>query len=245
MANISNQERKYIKSLSVKKYRDAAGIFIVEGAKSVNEFLASSFRIRRIYSTSRDDSSRCPTTHITAAEMQQISNLKTPSSVLALVEIPKYATPTVPFEGLILALDEVQDPGNLGTIIRIADWFGIDYIVCSPFTADAYSPKTVQATMGSLARIKIVYTDLRPFLRQSDVAIYGTFLKGENIYTSALSADGIVVMGNEGNGISANVAELITRKLRIPSFADEAPESLNVAVAVAITCSEFKRRTYK
>jgi TrmH family RNA methyltransferase len=246
VGNISKQEKKHITSLAVKKYRDRERLFAVEGEKSVSEFLASSFRVRKIYHTHECDfSAHHPdSSRITTAEMQQISNLKTASPVLAIVEIPSTETGTVPDNGLILALDDIQDPGNLGTIIRLADWFGINHIVCSPFTADAYGPKTVQATMGSLTRVNLVYTDLYPFLKSAGEknAIYGTFLAGENIYKAELSENGIIVMGNEGKGISPEITGLVSRKLLIPAFAGNAAESLNVAVATAIVCSEFRRK---
>jgi TrmH family RNA methyltransferase len=248
LGNISKQEKKYINSLSVKKYRDKERLFIVEGEKSVQEFLSSSFKVRKVYCTDECDFlDKYPdSSKITSSEMQQISNLKTASPVLAVVEIPPVEIGTIPRNELILALDDVQDPGNLGTIIRIADWFGISCIVCSLFTADAYGPKTVQATMGSLTRIRLVYTDLYSFLKQAsdESLIYGTFLEGENIYTAELSGNGIIVMGNEGKGISPEIAGLTSRKLLIPAFANNAAESLNVAVATAITCSEFRRRNY-
>jgi TrmH family RNA methyltransferase len=246
---LSNQERKRITSLSVKKYRDRERLFVVEGEKSVKEFLASSFDVRKVYYTDECDCvpRRPDAVGISLAEMRQISNLKTVSPVLAVVEIPHIEMKTIPRDELILALDDIQDPGNLGTIIRLADWFGISRIVCSLFTADAYGPKTVQATMGSLTRVNLAYTSLSAFLEQAgkdDIPTYGTFLEGENIYTAALSGNGIIVMGNEGRGVSADIAAMISRKLSIPSFTDNAPESLNVAVATAITCSEFKRRTF-
>jgi TrmH family RNA methyltransferase len=247
--NISKQEKKYINSLSVKKYRDKERLFVVEGEKSVKEFLASPFAVRTVYHTRECDfSEKYPNAKmITSTEMQQISNLKTASPVLAVVEIPCVATETTSFNGLILALDDIQDPGNLGTVIRLADWFGINYIVCSLHTADAYGPKTVQATMGALTRVNIVYTDLYAFLKSTngEIPVYGTFLEGKNIYDTELSADGIIVMGNEGQGISPAIAGFVSEKLFIPSFSDNAPESLNVAVAAAITCSEFKRRKYR
>jgi TrmH family RNA methyltransferase len=248
MGNISKQEKKHINSLAVKKYRDRERLFVVEGEKSVLEFLSSSFKVRKVYYTYECDFSdkHFDANKITAAEMQQISNLKTASPVLAVVEIPSVETVTIPRNELILALDDVQDPGNLGTIIRLADWFGINCIVCSLLTADAYGPKTVQATMGSLTRINIVYTDLYSFLKpvSEENPIYGTFLDGENIYTTNLSENGIIIMGNEGKGISQKIAGLVSRKLLIPAFARNAAESLNVAVATAIICSEFKRRIY-
>ena len=145
---------------------------------------------------------------------------------------------------LYLALDGVQDPGNLGTIIRIADWFGINTIYCSTDTADVWNPKVVQATMGSIARVSLYYTDLPQMLKSAEVPVYGTLLDGENIYSQSLSSDGVIVMGNEGNGLSAPVRELVDRKLLIPSFnsSPDMAESLNVAIATAITCSEFRRR---
>ncbi|MDR1170222.1 MAG: RNA methyltransferase [Prevotellaceae bacterium] len=248
MESIGKQEKKYIKSLALKKYRDRERLFTVEGEKSVEEFLASSFNVHKVYYTGEYDfSNRHPDTKkITLMDMQQISNLKTASAVLAIVEIPSAEIKAFPCNELILALDDIQDPGNLGTIIRLADWFGINHIVCSLFTADAYGPKTVQATMGSLTRINIIYTDLYPFLKSAsgENHIYGTFLEGENIYETELSENGIIVMGNEGKGISREIAGLISRKLLIPAFARNAAESLNVAMATAITCSEFRRRNY-
>jgi TrmH family RNA methyltransferase len=245
---ISKQEKKHINSLSVKKYRDREGLFVVEGEKSVEEFLSSSFRVRKVYCTRECDftDKHADTTVISLSEMQQISNLKTASPVLAIVEIPAFEIATIPNDELLLALDDIQDPGNLGTIIRLADWFGIKHIVCSPFTADAYGPKTVQATMGSLTRVNVVYTGLYSFLQPAsrETIIYGTSLEGENIYTTELTQNGIIVMGNEGKGISPEIAGLASRKLLIPSLANNAAESLNVAVATAIVCSEFKRRTY-
>jgi TrmH family RNA methyltransferase len=248
VGNISKQEKKRINSLAIKKYRDRERLFIVEGEKSLSVFLTSTFTVRSIYQNHVCDFSdkHLDSVRISVSEMQQISNLKTASPVLAIVEIPSVAIETIPHDELILALDDVQDPGNLGTIIRLAAWFGINYIICSPFTVDAYGPKTVQATMGSLTKVNLLYSDLRPFLLSASAKspVYGTFLEGENIYTTELSANGIIVMGNEGKGISPEIAGLITRKLLIPAFADNTAESLNVAVATAITCSEFKRRNY-
>jgi TrmH family RNA methyltransferase len=245
---LSKQERKRINSLSVKKYRDRERLFTVEGEKCVGEFLASPFKVREVYCTTESSfSSGYPeAVRISPAEMRQISNLKTASPVLAVVEIPPAEMNPVPENGLILALDDIQDPGNLGTIIRLADWFGIPCIACSPSTADAYASKTVQATMGSLTRVSLVYTDLYTFIETAgrDIPVYGTFLDGENIYTAELSENGIIVMGNEGRGISPAIAGLVSRKLLIPSLSHNSPESLNVAVAAAITCSEFKRRYF-
>ena len=154
------------------------------------------------------------------------------------------ASPATIQDQLVLALDGVQDPGNLGTIIRIADWFGISDIFCSADTADVWNPKVIQATMGSIARVRITYTDLVALIKEAQVPVYGTLLDGDNIYQQTLSQNGIIVMGNEGNGISPEIRQLITNKLLIPDFntGDSHAESLNVAIATAITCSEFRRR---
>ena len=197
-----------------------------------------------------------PNTHhptlitVTEDELRKTSFLQHPQQVLGVFEMPDdNSIPDAQWicEHLCIALDGVQDPGNLGTIIRIADWFGIDTIICSQTTADAYAPKVVQATMGSISRVKIIYTDLAEFLKglDSDIPIYGTLLDGENIYTKQLSTNGIIVMGNEGNGISPAIRELVNNRLLIPSYPPERPtaESLNVAIATAITVAEFRRRT--
>jgi TrmH family RNA methyltransferase len=179
---------------------------------------------------------------ITADELRKLSFLQHPQQVLAVFYMPRLNEIPEP-QGLCLALDGVQDPGNLGTIIRIADWFGIETIYCSQDTADAWNPKVVQATMGSIARVNIVYTQLKELLKKSSLPIYGTLLDGENVYSKNLSADGIIVMGNEGNGISADVREIVTEKLLIPSYRNgDTAESLNVAIATAIICAEFRRR---
>lgn len=224
---LTNAQKKLIRSLEQKKYRDRHGLFVVEGPKAVREFMK--YQQPEILLTDIE-------------EIKQVSFLKHPQEMLAVF---KTITPSALNEGLQIALDGVQDPGNLGTIIRIADWFGIKQIVCSKDTADAYNPKTVQATMGSLARINIIYVESLGEWLQSlpeGTPIYGTLLDGENIYEQTLSQEGVIVMGNEGNGISEEVRKLVTHKLLIPSFSDgDTAESLNVAIATAITCSEFRR----
>lgn len=180
-------------------------------------------------------------------ELKRISFLQTPQQVIAVFDIPKCRPETINAgKKLALALDGVQNPGNLGTIIRIADWFGIEDIFCSHDTADAYNPKVVQATMGSIARVNIIYTELADMLSSlpADAPVYGTLLDGNDIYSSELTGNGIIVMGNEGNGISDEVRKLVNRRLLIPNFSTSADkaESLNVAIATAITCSEFRRR---
>lgn len=183
---------------------------------------------------------------VTEDELRKASFLKTPQQVLGVFEIPAHEKESVDWDkSLVLMLDGIQDPGNLGTIVRLADWYGIEHIVCSPDTADVYNPKVVQATMGALARVKLHYTDLAECLSEHpDVPVYGTFLDGENIYGQTLSANGAIVMGNEGKGIRPEVARLINRRLFVPSFPPEreSSESLNVAVATAVVCAEFRRR---
>lgn len=181
-------------------------------------------------------------------DIRKASFLKTPQDVLAVFKRPTWSLAEAdPASSLVLALDGIQDPGNLGTIIRLADWFGIEHIVCSLDTADVFSPKTVQATMGALAHVKVHYTDLAVYLKaqtEKQIPLFGTFLDGENMYSKELSANGIIVMGNEGNGIRPEIEELIDQKLYIPSFPPEreTSESLNVAIATAVICAEFRRR---
>ena len=177
-----------------------------------------------------------------------LSFLKNPQDVLAIFKRPNWdITEITPEKELVLALDGIQDPGNLGTIIRLADWFGISHIVCSKDTADVFSPKTVQATMGALAHVKIHYTDLETFLQAQSaqaIPLYGTFLGGENLYEKTLSGNGILIMGNEGNGIRPAIEAFVNEKLYIPNYPEgrDTSESLNVAIATAVVCAEFRRR---
>ena len=187
---------------------------------------------------------------VSEEELNRTSLLKAPQSVIAIFEKPTNINPasTLASQDLCLALDCIQDPGNLGTIIRIANWFGIKNIICSYNTADVYSPKVIQATMGALTGVNIYYTDLCEYLKNLDatVPIYGTFLDGHNIYETTLTENGVIIMGNEGNGISQQVSTFVNKKLYIPPYASKSTttESLNVAIATAITCSEFRRRIY-
>ena len=260
---ISKNQIKFIKSLELKKNRKREGLFVAEGPKVVGDLLRAGFPPYSIFTTAElpkilqsgiDVKNILQATQpITEEELRKISFLQHPQQVLAIFQIPSEnalsestsTTQKTSFsDHLSLALDGVQDPGNVGTIIRIADWFGIDTIYCSPDTADVYSPKVVQATMGSLAHVKIIYSDLVELLSKANCPVYGTLLDGEDIYQQELSQEGIIVMGNEGNGISPEVRPLITHRLLIPNFHEnsETAESLNVAIATAITCSEFKRR---
>lgn len=244
---LSKNQIKLIKSLETKKNRKREGLFVAEGPKVVGDLLRAGYQPHSIYATPQCSLFNAKCSTVTDDELHRISFLQHPQEVLAIFHIP---TPPQPSDtrpqtsALSLALDGVQDPGNVGTIIRIADWFGITQIFCSPDTADVYNPKVVQATMGSLAHVSITYCDLVPLLREANVPVYGTLLDGQDIYQQPLSAEGIIVMGNEGNGISPEVRQLVTNKLLISNFNNntETAESLNVAIATAITCSEFRRR---
>ena len=240
---ITRAEILDIKALATKQGREEQGAFIAEGEKLVDEIRHSSLRIRRILQTRPIFTDGEP---VSEKEMERISQLKTANSVLAVVEKPTHKLSVVqPNKSLVLALDRVQNPGNLGTIIRLADWFGISDIVCSEDCADCFNPKVVQATMGAILRVRVHYTNLPQWLAaQRDTKVYGTFLEGENIYNAQLDKSGIIVMGNEGQGISDEVAKCVSHKLLIPPYpADRCgSESLNVAVATAVICSEFRRR---
>lgn len=241
---ISKNQIKYVRQLELKKHRKQDGVFVAEGPKVVGDLLRAGFKVRQTFATTDWNHEGQEAQIVTNDELRKISFLQHPQQVLAIFEQPCACSPAASSRSpLSLALDGVQDPGNLGTIIRIADWFNITTIYCSEDTADAWNPKVVQATMGSIARVNIVYTDLKALLQKTEVPVYGTLLDGENIYEQPLSQEGIIVMGNEGNGISAPIRPLVSRRLLIPQF-HEGPESLNVAIATAITCSEFRRRTY-
>ena len=246
---VSKAKIKEIRALEFKKNRDEQGLFVAEGNKLVADLLHTfecEWLIARTIWMAKQGN--IPAKELVLAdenEIRKVSFLKTPQDVLAVFRKPCYALEKAnPALQLILALDGIQDPGNLGTIIRLAGWFGIEHIVCSPDTADVYSPKTIQATMGALTHVKIHYTDLEKYLKNNKpVPVYGTFLNGENIYKRKLSPNGIIVMGNEGNGIRPEIEALINKRLFIPSYPPERKptESLNVAMATAIVCSEFRR----
>ena len=244
---ISKNQLKYIRQLEQKKYRRRENLFVAEGTKVVGDLLQR-YRPEAVFATSEWQAPAGITPQlVTDDELRRISFLQHPQQVLALFPIPESFTFHFSLftKKLSLALDGVQDPGNLGTIIRIADWFGISTIVCSEDTVDAWNPKVVQATMGSIARVNIIYTDLPAFLDTlpADFPVYGTFLDGDNIYTQELTPEGLIIMGNEGNGITDAVRAKVNRRLLIPDFHQgETADSLNVAIATAITCSEFRRR---
>ncbi|MBQ0057639.1 MAG: RNA methyltransferase [Bacteroidales bacterium] len=257
MEAISKNLIKQIRSLEQRKFRRQEGEFVAEGNKLVHDNL-SAMHCHRLVATSdwwqansnaQRMADECYT--ISPADMQRLSLMQSPQDVLATFSIPDRQLSSdvcdTLAQSLTVALDEVQDPGNLGTIIRLCDWFGIRNIICSPNTADCYAPKVVQATMGAIARVKVFYTPLPDFLsqmRQRQVPVYGTFLEGDNIYASPLSPSGIIVMGNEGRGISDEVRQTVSHKLFIPPYPADAltSESLNVGIATAITVSEFRRR---
>jgi TrmH family RNA methyltransferase len=247
---LSKNKIKYIHSLELKKNRTQEGVFVAEGRKLVGDLLGH-FVCRTLVATeawweSHPDVKALEKIFVTQEELTRASLQKAPQEVLAVFEQPRYAMDANDVRtSLCLALDDVQDPGNVGTIIRVADWFGIEHIFCSQGTADVFNPKTVQATMGALARVKVHYCDLPVFIGGlTDVPVYGTFLDGEVMYQQPLSDHGLIVMGNEGKGVSPEVARLINERLFIPAYpADrETSESLNVAIATAIVCAEFRRR---
>lgn len=247
---ITKAEIQLVRSLADKRSRDREGLFVAEGEKLVGELLRSPFRVRRVYAL-EGLFPNGPVTPVSEKEMERLSLLKTANNSLAVVEIPRRELSVGELPGrLTLALDEVQNPGNLGTIIRLADWFGIRDVVCSPDTADCFNPKVVQATMGAILRVRVHYLDLAPFLqeaREAGIPVYGTFLEGENLYEAELSESGILLMGNEGRGVGENCAARVNRKLLIPPYpADRrTTESLNVAMATGIVCAEFRRRAAK
>ena len=230
---LSKNEIKEIRALGQKKFREERGLFVVEGEKLVEEALRSGFDVVAHYRVE----------DIGEETMGRISQLTHPSPALAVVRRPAPVEPVIGSDELVLALDGVRDPGNLGTILRIADWFGIRQVLASPDTVECYNPKVVQATMGAIFRVRVHYCDL-PKALPAGLPVYGTFLEGDNIYQVPLTRGGILVMGSEADGISPEVAAAVDRKLFIPPFPADAhtSESLNVAVATAICCSEFRRR---
>jgi TrmH family RNA methyltransferase len=244
---LSKSQINLLKSLQHKKFRREHGFFLVEGYKSVVEFVNSAYTIEAVYHTNAFDpkvlklSQKINLCEISVTEREKISSLKTPQEVLAQIKIPKWAA--LQHEQLkrkfSLVLDGIQDPGNLGTIIRIADWFGIENIICSDDTVDVYNPKVVQACMGSLARVKVHYAMLTVFLAEIKLPVFGALLNGEDIYDTNFGTQGLVIMGNEGNGLRPEVQKLVNTAVTIPRIGKA--ESLNVAIATALFCSEITR----
>ena len=238
---VGKSQIKFIKSLQQKKYRNQHGMFLVEGLKTVQELLDSNFEPHKLYTTDAAMilADQVGTELISEAELKKISNLKTPNKVLAIFKFPDIKP--IDDREWILALDDIRDPGNLGTIIRLCDWFGIQHLVCSENTVDCFNPKVLQATMGSIARVNIVYTDLLQFITDYKGLVYGTFMDGEPVYNIKLPQKGILVMGNEANGISNEIKNKVDKKISIPQFGGRQTESLNVATAAAIFLNEIRR----
>ncbi|UAM97165.1 RNA methyltransferase [Polaribacter litorisediminis] len=243
--SISKNQLKIITSLSQKKYRQKHHLFVAEGIKVVNELLNSSFKLEILYATDNfiTNISSDKIVRISEKELQKISNLKTPNQVVGLFKIPDEKV--LQQSGIIIALDTVNDPGNLGTIIRLCDWFGVQQLICSKDTVDCYNQKVVQASMGSLTRVAIRYVDLETYLQEAVLPVFIADMEGANVYTAALPKDAILIMGNEANGISENIKSLVKNRISIPRFGEtQETESLNVATATAILLSEFKRSSY-
>ncbi|MDO5979860.1 TrmH family RNA methyltransferase [Flavivirga spongiicola] len=237
---LSKSHIKLITSLKQKKYRLQHSLFIVEGVKTIKELLQSELTLYALYTTESFNIDAKNEILITEAELKRISFLTTPNKALAIFKIPEVKS--IEQGGLVLALDAIRDPGNLGTIIRLCDWFGIKDLVCSKETVDCFNPKVIQATMGSITRVNISYVDLELFLNKTSLPIYGAFMEGETVYSTQLPEKGVLVMGNEANGVSKEIEVLIKKKISIPKFGDlQATESLNVATATAILLSEFRR----
>ena len=246
---LSKNKVKYIRSLDLKKNRKEEQAFVAEGHKLVAElighFSCSLLLATRTWLESHPAIPADEIIEVTQEELTRASLQKSPQDVLAVFKQPDYPmNPEVVNQSLCLALDDIQDPGNLGTIIRIADWFGIEHIFCSQNTVDVYNPKTIQATMGALARVKVHYCNLPELITSLQTPVYGTFLDGTNIYRETLSSNGLIIMGNEGNGITEKVENLVNKRLYIPNYPPhrETSESLNVAMATGIICAEFRRR---
>jgi TrmH family RNA methyltransferase len=237
---LSKSQIKLITSLKQKKYRLQHGFFVVEGVKTITELIHSDFELVTLYTTESFNFDDTEEEIISETDLKRISFLKTPNKALAIFKIPN--SKSIDLNQLIVALDDVRDPGNLGTIIRLCDWFGVKDLVCSYETVDCFNPKVIQATMGSISRVNITYLNLSEFLKENGLLSFGTFMDGESIYSKNLPEKGVLILGNEANGISHEIEKLVTEKLSIPRFGYlRATESLNVATATAIFLSEFKR----
>ena len=249
---VSKNEQKLIRSLAYGKYRHRHRLFVAEGQKVI-ETIAARYRPVKVYSTLQHDNSLSPlltplSSFITPSELQRISFLQHPQDMLALFPLPEDTLPMVEELSLCLALDGIQDPGNLGTIVRLADWFGMQHIFCSHDTADVFSPKTIQATMGSIAHVSVHYVDLPAWLASmpDDLPAYATTLDGDSLYEARLSDRAVIIMGNEGKGITEEVRRQVKHNIKIPSYQinEQGAESLNVATATAIICAEWRRKCF-
>ena len=238
--SLSKNHLKLITSLSQKKYRHKYKLFIVEGIKVVQEFLNSSYELEILFSTESSFSYLDSFIEVSEQELKKISSLKTPNKVIALFKIPVEKNSSS--SGLIVALDAINDPGNLGTIIRLCDWFGIDQLLCSKETVDCYNTKVVQSSMGSLTRVAISYIDLKEYLTSVSIPVFIADMDGDNIYKMKPPTSAVLVMGNEANGISNSIKQIVSTKITIPRYGNsQLTESLNVATATAILLSEFRR----
>ncbi|MDC1465138.1 RNA methyltransferase [Polaribacter sp.] len=240
--SISKNQLKLITSLSQKKYRQKHNLFIAEGVKVLNELLNSTFEIEILFCTNDFETtiSEKKVVRISETELKKVSTLKSPNKALGIFKIPKEKA--VQNSGLTIALDAINDPGNLGTIIRLCDWFGVTQLMCSKDTVDCYNQKVVQASMGSLTRVSIHYTDLENYITKSNLDTFIADMDGKNVYKTKLPKEGILIMGNEANGVSEKIKALLQYKITIPRFGEtQETESLNVATATAILLSEFKR----
>ena len=239
---VSKNQIKLITSLQQKKYRNEHKLFIAEGVKVIQELLESNFVLEHLFVTEAifDEVKHSQRTLVKEEDMKRITALSSPSSCLALFKIPN--EPKIDTKGLIVALDDIRDPGNLGTIIRLCDWFGVAQLLCSKETVDVYNPKVIQSTMGSISRVNVNYVDLNKFISDNPLPVFGTFMDGKNVYKEALPKEAILILGNEANGISESLEQSIKHRIAIPRFgAIQRTESLNVATASAIFLSEFRR----
>jgi len=237
---LSKSQIKLITSLKQKKYRQQHNFFVVEGVKAITELLQSNLELHKLYTTQSFNINSKDEVIISETDLKRISFLTTPNKALAVFKIPEQKP--IDNSGLIVALDSIRDPGNLGTIIRLCDWFGVKELICSKETVDCFNPKVIQATMGSITRVHVSYIDLEFFLSIVKLPVFGAFMEGENVYKASLPKQGVLVMGNEANGVSEKIEAMITKKISIPRFGDlKVTESLNVATATAVLLSEFRR----
>ena len=239
---VSKNQIKLITSLHQKKYRLSNQLFFAEGVKVIQELLKSNFELEHLYETELffESVSNEKKSLITESDLKKISALANPNTCLAIFRMPK--PKSIIEKGLIVALDDIRDPGNLGTIMRLCDWFGIEQLICSESSVDVYNPKVVQATMGSISRVNVNYIDLESFLKNNKLPVFGTFMDGTIIYNETLPKEGIIVFGNEANGISKKIEKLVKKRIAIPRFGSiQETESLNVATATAIVLNEFRR----
>ena len=234
---ITNIEQKLIQGLGLKKNRKAHQLFVVEGIKNVSAYLDEGYVPTHLFSTENID--KIDSIHLSIKEMNRISQLKSPSPLLATFSPAIHSN--LPDKGRLIGLDQVRDPGNLGTIIRLCDWYGINHIICSNDTVDCYNPKVVQAAMGSLARVRCHYTELNDYIKTYDAQVYGTLLEGNSIYETKFSSDTLLIFGSEAHGISPEITNLIQHRITIPKKSENGPESLNVSIAAGIILSEMCR----